>query len=107
MYHRCLEQTLTAPDASFVRDEASRAMERGVYLPVKLDDSRPPLGFGETQAFALARWRGDRTDPRYLVVVKAVRSFVAGKAPPGAGHVPAPISRRAALSLALARLSRR
>ena len=87
----------TAPNASFVRDEASRAMERGVYLPIKLDDSRPPLGFGETQAFALARWRGDRTDPRYLMVVKAVRSIVEGKAPQGPGRVAAPISRRAIL----------
>ena len=40
------------PSGSFVRDEASRAWERGTYLPVKIDDCRPPLGFGETQVLS-------------------------------------------------------
>lgn len=87
----------TAPDATFVRDEASRALERGVYLPVKVDDSRLPLGFGETQALALARWRGDREDPRYVEVVRRVRSIVEGNRLAPSRHVPAPVSRRGAL----------
>ena len=50
------------PEGRFVRDEASRAMERGVYLPVRMDDVRLPLGFGETQALPLTGWRGSRSD---------------------------------------------
>jgi TolB-like protein/Flp pilus assembly protein TadD len=59
-------------EGSFVRDEASRAMERGVYLPVKIDSVRPPLGFGERQALPLKGWRGDRSDPRYQAVLDSV-----------------------------------
>src|SRR6185437_2219270 len=70
----------TAPEGRFVRDEASRAMERGVYLPVRIDNVRLPLGFGETQALALTGWKGGRSDPRYQAVLTAVRAIVGGEA---------------------------
>ena len=68
----------TGPEGSFVRDEATRALERGVYLPIKIDDVRPPLGFGETQALTLTGWKGDRADPRYHAVLAAARAVIAG-----------------------------
>ena len=46
----------------FVRDEARRAQQRGSYLPIRLDDAEPPLGFGEIQAISLKGWHGDRSD---------------------------------------------
>ena len=55
----------TGPEGRFVRDEATRALERGAYLPIKIDDVRPPLGFGETQALPLIDWNGESADPRY------------------------------------------
>lgn len=67
-----------APEGRFVRDEASRAQRRGTYLPIRMDDIEPPLGFGETQAIALERWRGSRKDPRYLSLLAAVRSLAQG-----------------------------
>lgn len=70
------------PEGSFVRDEASRAMERGTYLPVKFDAVRPPLGFGETQAIPLVGWKGDPDDARYRGAVGAVRAIMDRKAPP-------------------------
>ena len=69
------------PDGTFVHDEASRAMERRVYLPVKIDNVRPPLGFGERQALSLSRWQGKRDDPRYQALLGAVRAIMEGKAP--------------------------
>ena len=71
------------PEGSFVRDEATRALRRRVYLPVRIDKVEPPLGFGETQALPLIGWKGDRADPRYLAVLAAARAIVAGK-PQGA-----------------------
>ena len=70
-----------APEGTFVHDEASRAMERCVYLPVKIDNVRPPLGFGERQALTLSRWQGKRDDPRYQAVLRAVRAIIEGKTP--------------------------
>lgn len=60
----------------FVRDEASRARKRGVYLPILLDSAQPPLGFGEVQAVSLKGWKGDRSDPRFQAIADAVRRRV-------------------------------
>lgn len=69
------------PQGAFVHDEATRAMERHVYLPVKIDNVRPPLGFGERQALSLTRWQGNRADPRYAALIQAVRAIMNGKTP--------------------------
>jgi serine/threonine-protein kinase len=67
-----------APEGRFVRDEADRALGRGVYLPVLLDNVRPPLGFAEVQALPLTGWRGDPADGRFQAVLEAVRRKVQG-----------------------------
>lgn len=89
----------TAPEGRFVRDEASRAMERGVYLPLRIDNVRLPLGFGETQALALTGWKG-RDDAGYRAVLAAVQAIVDGKSPDEhrAYHFEAPVSRRGILA---------
>lgn len=61
------------PEGQFVRDEASRAQRRRVYVPVTIDTVRIPLGFGERQATSIRGWRGDRSDPRYQSVLSAMR----------------------------------
>jgi len=75
-------QRSIGPDGAFVRDEATRAQRRGVYLPVRIDSVDPPLGFGETQALPLMGWKGDRADPRYVALLAAVRAIIAGKPRP-------------------------
>ena len=67
------------PDGTFVQDEATRAQQRHVYVPVLIDKVHLPLGFGETQALPLVGWRGDRGDARYEAVLAAVRRNVGGK----------------------------
>jgi TolB-like protein/tetratricopeptide (TPR) repeat protein len=57
---------------TFVQDEATRAQQRHVYIPVLIDKVHLPLGFGETQALPLSGWKGDRRDPRYLAILAAV-----------------------------------
>ena len=64
------------PEGRFVRDEATRALRRGAYLPVRIDKVDPPLGFGETQALPLSGWKGKRSDPRYVAVANAVRAII-------------------------------
>ena len=58
---------------TFVQDEATRAQQRHVYVPVLIDKVHLPLGFGETQALPLVGWHGDRSDPRYEAILSAVR----------------------------------
>ena len=61
------------PHGQFVRDEATRALKRRTYLPVRIDKVDPPLGFGEMQALDLAGWNGDRTDKRYQALLGTLR----------------------------------
>lgn len=86
------------PEGQFVRDEASRAQRRHVYVPVLLDSVEPPLGFGESQATSLRGWRGNRSDSRYQAILTAVRR-IAGEASAPSQAVPKQgIDRRALLA---------
>ena len=69
------------PEGRFVRDEATRAQQRGTYLPVRIDRVQPPLGFGEIQSISLQGWKGDRGDRRYHRLLSAVHATIAGEAP--------------------------
>ena len=66
-------------EGTFVQDEATRAQQRHVYIPVTIDKVHLPLGFGETQALPLTGWHGDRADPHYQAVLAAVQRNVGGK----------------------------
>jgi serine/threonine-protein kinase len=77
-------------EGAFVREEASRAQHRGVYLPVLIDSVSPPLGFGEMQATSLVGWKGNSSDHRYL----AVRSGLQRLLPSGHVREPTPSSRK-------------
>ncbi len=88
-------------EGNFVRDEATRAQRRGVYLPIRLDSVEPPLGFGEVQAIQFKGWKGDRTDERYRALLEAVRKCRSGEGPGYSGgliHEPPKLSRRAAIA---------
>jgi serine/threonine-protein kinase len=88
------------PDGGFVREEASRAQRRGVYVPVLIDPVDPPLGFGEKQATSIRGWKGDCADGRYQAVLSAVRR-IAGPGSSAEAARPAgaaSISRRTAVA---------
>lgn len=87
-------------DGHFVRDEATRAQRREVYLPIRLDAVEPPLGFGEVQAVSLKGWHGDRADPRFLALANAVRECISGEhvAHHPAHHDRPGVSRRAVVA---------
>jgi TolB-like protein len=68
-------------EGHFVRDEATRAKRRGSYVPIRLDDVEPPLGFGEVQAPLFSGWKSKRTDPRFVALVAAINGHLTGDAP--------------------------
>ena len=89
------------PDGHFVRDEASRAQRRHVYVPVLIDAVDPPLGFGESQAGSLKNWRGDRSDSHYQAVLSAVQRIAGSGSGSATGAYQSaqrpPVSRRAVI----------
>lgn len=86
------------PEGHFVRDEASRAQRRHVYVPILLDSVEPPLGFGERQAAALRGWRGNRSDASYQAILTAVRRFTGGDSAPSPAVPKQGIDRRMVLA---------
>lgn len=79
--------------APWVKEEALVGKNRGVLVPVKLDEVDPPLGFMMIQAANLVGWTGDRSDRRWPTFLNAVSAVARNEAPPRydtAPHVPAP-----------------
>lgn len=72
-----------------VREEARLGRDKGVLIPVMLDASPLPFGFGEVQAADLTAWQGDQNDTNWRRVVDAVaRISGAPVAPPTAQPPP-------------------
>ena len=46
-------------DSEWVQDEARLAKRLGTYLPVRIDTSHPPLGFGGDDFVDISSWDGD------------------------------------------------
>jgi TolB-like protein/Flp pilus assembly protein TadD len=90
------------PEGRFVRDEASQAQEAGHYLPITIDNVRPPLGFREIQALDLSSWWGKRSDPRFKLLADTIRHRLeGGEIGPRTMVLSSPrISRRAAIGSA-------
>lgn len=56
----------------WVRDEAGIGGDSGRLVPALIDDSQPPLGFRQFQAFDLAGWKGARRDKRAGELIAAI-----------------------------------
>lgn len=82
--------------SQWVREEARMGRDKGCLIPVMIDASQPPFGFGEVQAANLANWNGEADHPNWRRFVDAVmnatkttpRAPQPAAAPPRA--VPAP-----------------
>lgn len=74
--------------APWVKEEATVGKNRGVLLPVKIDEVDPPLGFMMIQAADLVGWSGDRKDPRWGFLLEAVNAVLRNEGPPKAFDAP-------------------
>jgi hypothetical protein len=63
--------------SNWVLDEAQRALDRGVLVPVHLEPIRAyPLGFGQVHAHNLVGWSGSVDDAKFQPVLAAVERLV-------------------------------
>ncbi len=74
------EQSVGAP---WVKEEAAVGKNRGVLLPVLIDNVDPPLGFSLIQAANLVGWEGDAKDPHFQHLLGAVGAILRGETPTG------------------------
>lgn len=57
--------------SQWVREEARMGRDKGVLIPVMIDASQPPFGFGEVQAANLSNWNGEADDPNWRRFIDA------------------------------------
>lgn len=79
----------TSTKSQSVREEARIGRDSGKLIPVMLDPTPAPFGFGEVQGADLSGWRGDPNHPEWLRVQRAVEAALGGAraAPPMAPPV--------------------
>ena len=65
--------------SDWVLDEASRGRQQRKLVPVSLDGTPPPLGFGQYQAIKLTGWKGGTKSPEIGALVRGIAN-VAGHA---------------------------
>jgi hypothetical protein len=74
--------------SQWVREEARMGRDKGVLIPVMIDNSQPPFGFGEVQAANLAAWNGEADHPNWRRFVDAVMNATKTTPRPGAQAMP-------------------
>ncbi len=68
--------------SQWVREEARMGREKAKLIPVMLDGSQPPFGFGEVQAADLSQWNGDYKRPEWTRFAQAVHVAARGAGAP-------------------------
>ena len=85
----------TSASSHWVHDEATRGRESGRLVPLSLDGSLPPLGFGQFQSIDVSRVLGKPGSEPMLKLVRAVAALHDGIAPsPAASRDVAPSQTR-------------
>ncbi|HEU0310274.1 MAG TPA: TIR domain-containing protein [Sphingomicrobium sp.] len=59
-------------ESDWVRDEAAQARDRQRLIPLSIDGTRPPLGFGQYQVIKLRHWRGRCDTPEFVALERAI-----------------------------------
>ncbi|MDX2275869.1 MAG: toll/interleukin-1 receptor domain-containing protein [Hyphomonadaceae bacterium] len=76
--------------SNWVLDEAQRALDRGVLVPVHLEPiSSYPLGFGQVHAHNLVGWEGAPDDPKFQPVLAAVERLAGAQGKQATGQTSA------------------
>jgi hypothetical protein len=76
--------------SNWVRAEADEALERGILVPVLIEDVLPPFSSRRIEAAELQRWTGDPNDPELQNLMAALRGTGVIKVKPPAMPDPEP-----------------
>ncbi len=61
--------------SEWVRAEAQRAKERGILVPIHIDETKPPLAFTLIQSASMSGWSGDCTQDRFKLLVSRLEEL--------------------------------
>ncbi len=74
--------------SEWVKNEAAVGAERGILVPVFLDDVRLPLEFRRRQTLSLVQWKESPSFPGFVELCATIRSVIDGTAAPVPVAVP-------------------
>jgi sulfatase modifying factor 1 len=66
----------TSVESHWVQVEADEGLRRGVLVPVCIDQTEPPFGFGHVQAADLSGWQGSPTSAVFAQTLRAVETIL-------------------------------
>ena len=69
-------------ESDWVRDEAAQGRDRQRLIPISLDGTRPPLGFGQYQVIKFRSWHGRRESPQFEALERAIGQCSGAPLPP-------------------------
>jgi hypothetical protein len=81
--------------SNFVKEEAQLAQDAGKFVPVKIDEVEPPIGFRRTHAANLVGWRGESEHRQWMALLREIRDRIGAPTPPRRDPPPASAPRQA------------
>jgi TolB-like protein len=87
----------TSVQSHWVHDEATRGRDRGLLVPLSLDGSMPPLGFGQFQVIDLSKAKLNAKDETIQRMLRAIAAMQGAEVAAVVRPSPAPVLRRRAL----------
>lgn len=84
--------------SQWVREEARIGRDSGKLIPVMMDGTPPPFGFGELQTADLSGWHGQSDHPGFVKLIGAIKYFTDKPLSPPQSTFQAPPASHAAAS---------
>jgi hypothetical protein len=69
--------------SDWVREEADHGLQRGILIPVLIDDAHPPLGFGRIHAVELGDWTDAETSDGFQTLLAGISAIIGPPHPQG------------------------
>jgi hypothetical protein len=85
-------------DSPWVRDEAAAGRDRGRLVPIRLDETNPPMGFRQYQNIDLSAWKGRGKPTRLREILTSLDGLNGKQTGPPAKVTPAVVPARRELS---------
>jgi formylglycine-generating enzyme required for sulfatase activity len=82
----------TSVRRDWVNDEAREGNDRGILVPVLIEEVRPPLGFRSMHAADLTGWQRDAAAPAFQRLCSDIEALIGAPAKVAPAPVPAPVA---------------
>jgi hypothetical protein len=65
--------------SDWIREEAKMGMNKGILIPVLIEEVKPPIGFSNIQVAQLIDWEGELPNPEFDLLAESIRQIIVGQ----------------------------